>query len=209
MYMNIGNKKYEVIINRKKIKHFYLRVKQDLKIYVSASKRISNREINNILDKEKFKIKDMIDKQLRKINEGYKILGNAIDIVVVSNMKKYEFYNNKLLVKDKSKVDDYLKEIALPIFEERLKYNYDLFAEEIPYPKIRIRKMKTRWGVCNRDRNIITLNLELLKKEKKYIDYVIVHELSHFIHFNHSKLFWNLVSKYISDYKVLRKELRE
>ena len=53
--------------------------------------------------------------------------------------------------------------------------------------------MKTRWGVCNRSNNTITLNSELLKKEITLLDYVIVHEMCHFKHPNHSKDFWNEV----------------
>ena len=69
--------------------------------------------------------------------------------------------------------------------------------------------MSTRWGVCNKKNKTITLNLELIKKDIKYLDYVIVHELCHFIHFDHSKEFWNLVSKYCPNYKQLRKEMRD
>ena len=43
----------------------------------------------------------------------------------------------------------------------------------------------------------------------KYLDYVIVHELSHFIYFDHSKNFWATVSKYCPKYKELRKEMRD
>lgn len=69
--------------------------------------------------------------------------------------------------------------------------------------------MKSRWGVCNRKNISITLNLELIKKEVKYIDYVIIHELSHFIEFNHSHRFWEYVNKYCDDYKKIRKEMKE
>ena len=68
--------------------------------------------------------------------------------------------------------------------------------------------MKTRWGVCNKKDDSITLNLDLVKEDKIYLDYVIVHELSHFIHFNHSKSFWLLVNKYVPNYKEIRKEMR-
>ena len=67
--------------------------------------------------------------------------------------------------------------------------------------------MKTRWGVCNVKTKRVTLNLSLIKKEVKYLDYVIIHELSHLIHANHSKDFWNLVSLLEPNYKKLRKEL--
>jgi predicted metal-dependent hydrolase len=84
-----------------------------------------------------------------------------------------------------------------------------MFEENIPYPLLKIRKMTSRWGVCNRKNNSITLNLELIKWDPIYIDYVITHELSHFVHFNHSASFWKTVSKYCPSYKILRKNLRE
>ena len=56
-----------------------------------------------------------------------------------------------------------------------------------------IRKMKTRWGVCNYKTKRVTLNFNLIKKDIKYLDYVIVHELSHLLYPNHSKNFWKYV----------------
>ena len=67
--------------------------------------------------------------------------------------------------------------------------------------------MKTRWGVCNKRDNSITLNSKLIKYTLKEIDYVIVHELSHFVHFDHSRDFWNLVEENIGDSKKFRKEI--
>ena len=69
--------------------------------------------------------------------------------------------------------------------------------------------MTSRWGVCNTKLRIITLNLELIKRDTKYLDYVIVHELSHLIYPNHSKDFWSLVEENISDYKKYRREMKE
>ena len=69
--------------------------------------------------------------------------------------------------------------------------------------------MKTRWGVCNTKNNNVTLNYELYKYDIGCLDYVIVHELSHFIEANHSKKFWMVVEKYYPNYKEMRKKLRE
>ena len=69
--------------------------------------------------------------------------------------------------------------------------------------------MKTRWGVCNTRTKRVTLNLELIKKDIKYLDYVVAHELSHLVYPNHSKDFWALVELVIPNYKELRKEMRE
>ena len=68
--------------------------------------------------------------------------------------------------------------------------------------------MKTRWGVCNNKLKVITLNTLLIKKDLKYLNYVIVHELSHFIYQNHSKDFWNVVEENCKDYKRIRKDLK-
>ena len=69
--------------------------------------------------------------------------------------------------------------------------------------------MTTRWGVCNTKEKTITLNLELMKRDLKYLDYVIVHELSHLIHANHSKSFWEVVEENEPNYKKIRKEMKE
>ena len=55
----------------------------------------------------------------------------------------------------------------------------------------------------------VTLNLELIKRDLKYLDYVIVHELSHLIEANHSKAFWALVEENCKDYKKYRKEMKD
>ncbi len=67
--------------------------------------------------------------------------------------------------------------------------------------------MTSRWGVCNIKNHNVTLNLELSKYPKVYLNYVIVHELSHFIHPNHSKEFWLLVSKYCPNYKDIKEKV--
>ncbi|MDE5539226.1 MAG: M48 family metallopeptidase, partial [Bacilli bacterium] len=73
---------------------------------------------------------------------------------------------------------------------------------------LRIRKMKTRWGVCNYKSKTITLNSELIRYRKNMLRYVIVHEMCYFYHHNHSAAFWKKVSEYYPEYKMARKELR-
>ena len=69
--------------------------------------------------------------------------------------------------------------------------------------------MTTRWGVCNIKSHNVTLNLELIKRDIKYLDYVIIHELTHLVYADHSKSFWSVVEENMPDYKKYRKEMKE
>ena len=69
--------------------------------------------------------------------------------------------------------------------------------------------MTSRYELCNIKNHNVTLNYQLSKYDSSCLDYVIVHELSHFIHPNHSREFWFLVGKYYPKYKECRKMLKE
>ncbi len=71
----------------------------------------------------------------------------------------------------------------------------------------RVKDIQYAWGSCTNKKNI-TLSLNLIKKREELIEYVVVHELCHLKHMNHSKEFWNLVEKHIPNYKECRKELK-
>lgn len=70
-----------------------------------------------------------------------------------------------------------------------------------------IRRMKTRWGTCNHKKKNIWLNLELVKKPESCIEYVILHELLHFIEEKHSEKFTALLNKYMPKWKSEKEEL--
>ncbi|MGI6330103.1 MAG: M48 family metallopeptidase [Bacilli bacterium] len=209
MKFKIDNDVYDVVIKKKDNKYSYIRVKEDLKIYINTSKEITDKKIKELLEENQVKIKGFLDKEKKKKNESLMFLGNPFDIVFVPSIKEPSLEEGILLINDLNKLDSFYKKMGFRICQERLDFFYNIIEEKIPYPQLKLRKMKTRWGVCNRKNNSITLNLELLKKEIKFLDYVLVHELCHFVHFNHSKDFWLLVSKYIKDYKKLRKEIKE
>lgn len=210
MLFKTDNENYEIIIIKKNNKNTYIRVKEDLKIYITTNKFARDKDIEKLIIANYDSIKDCLEKMKRKKQKNDKnfILGKEVDIIKLSNQTHPKLYGNKFYIKDNN-IDKYLKEFAVDIYEKRVKEIYNMFSESIPYPNIKIRKMSTRWGVCNKKNKTITLNLELIKKDIKYLDYVIVHELCHFIHFDHSKEFWNLVSKYCPNYKQLRKEMRD
>jgi len=70
-----------------------------------------------------------------------------------------------------------------------------------------IRRMKTRWGTCNHKKKNIWLNLELVKKPESCIEYVVLHELLHFIEEKHSDKFTGLLNKYMPKWKSEKEEL--
>lgn len=73
--------------------------------------------------------------------------------------------------------------------------------------KISFRRQKSRWGSCS-GRGSISLNINLVSLPLRTIEYVIVHELCHLKHHNHSKAFWEEVEKFLPDYRTLRDKLR-
>lgn len=77
----------------------------------------------------------------------------------------------------------------------------------LPYRNLTVRRQKTRWGSCS-DQHNINLNDKLLFLPPDLVHYVLVHELCHTIHLNHSKQFWALVGQHESQYRRLDRELR-
>jgi predicted metal-dependent hydrolase len=73
--------------------------------------------------------------------------------------------------------------------------------------KVGVRKMRSRWGSCSREGNI-SINLLLGHLEPRLLEYVVIHELAHIAHHNHSKAFWSLVESYLLDYRARRKLLK-
>jgi hypothetical protein len=130
-------------------------------------------------------------------------LGNELDYI---QFKKVMFDGNIAYGPSIDKVNEYLEKNSIKVFEQRLQLYIDEFGD-IPKFRLRTRKMKTRWGVNNRSSKTITLNTMLIHYKPELIDYVIVHELSHFKHMDHSANFWNEVSKHYPNYKKARKEL--
>ena len=209
----IDNKIYEVVIIKKRNKNTYIRVKDDMKIYVTTNYLTSKRYIKNLLDENYSYLVKMI-KNMCKKNEKKDLffyLGNSYDIIFVNDLKKVDVDSNNYVIyaKDLSQLNRWYNKVIKDTFIERFTYIYNIFDEVNIMPSLKIRKMKSRWGVYNRIKHSVTLNSELIKYNIRCLDYVIVHELSHVIHFDHSKKFWSLVSKYCNNYKNIKKELKE
>lgn len=96
---------------------------------------------------------------------------------------------------------DHLKEIVpeiIKIWEEKTSLNCGHWD---------IKKMRTKWGSCNIEKRKILLNLELAKKPRHCLEYVIVHELMHFFERNHNDNFRSLLDKFMPNWKTYKREL--
>lgn len=208
MKYNYNDEIYDIEIVRKNNKNIYIRVK-DNKIVVTCNYLTTKNTINKLINDNISSINKMIDKSnLRKEKEdNFYLFGIKYDVIYGFN--NIEINSNKIYVKDKKMLDKYIENKVKETFKNHLDFLYNNYKEEIPIPNLKIRKMTTRWGVCNLKNKNITLNYYLYKYDIECLDYVIIHELSHFIYPNHSKLFWNQVSKYCPDYKKIRKKLKE
>ena len=209
MQYKINDYLCNVYIEKKNNKNTYIRIKEDLNIYVTTNYFTTEKQVIKLLDNNYDYLFKMLNnmKQRNEKKELFYYLGKKYDIIYLDS--NVELYDDKIYVKNEETLNKWYKKQIKKIFKERLDYNYGLFIENIPYPNLRIRKMKTRWGVCNKKTNTVTLNSELIKYDISKIDYVIIHELSHFLHFNHSRSFWNQVEKYCPNYKKIRNELKD
>ena len=117
-------------------------------------------------------------------------------------LKKLEESKNKPEEREYTKTDiENLKNKLEYIFPELIKQT------NLVPNKIRIINIKYAWGSCSSNKNI-TINLKLVNKSEEEIKYVALHELCHLKYMNHSDKFWNLVEKYMPNYKEIRKQLK-
>ena len=93
------------------------------------------------------------------------------------------------------------KEKALALAENRIAYYNKLYCFNIN--TIRIKNTKSRWGSCSKKGNL-NFSYKIVLLPENLADYIIVHELCHLGEFNHSKRFWELVSKALPNYKELK-----
>lgn len=92
--------------------------------------------------------------------------------------------------------------VLLPILHEVSKLSKHNFNQAY------VKNLKSRWGSCDRHKNII-LNIYMLQLPEELIEYVILHELTHTVHLNHSAKFWLHLEQFLPNYKELKKELHK
>ncbi|MBR3172762.1 M48 family metallopeptidase [Candidatus Saccharibacteria bacterium] len=131
-------------------------------------------------------------------------------------VKKY-LNNNRKVVREKlpiknpaeQRARDYQKKLLQKKAREYLPYRLEYWAKRYGYKynKCRLSHANTRWGSCSSNRTI-SLNIGLMKVPEVLRDYVILHELAHLNHMDHSKAFWAEVSSHDPRYKIHEKKLK-
>lgn len=103
-------------------------------------------------------------------------------------------------------MDNRYRKAAKEYFTRRVEYYIQQTGGS--YTHITIRDQKTRWG-SRSSSGTLSFNYRLMYAPLKVLDYVVVHELCHITHMNHSKDFWNMVASILPDYKESRDWLKE
>lgn len=122
-----------------------------------------------------------------------------------------EMIKKKLPLKnpDEQRARDYQKKALMKKAREYLPYRLEYYAKlyGYEYEKCRLSHANTRWGSCSSNKTI-SLNIGLMNVPEKLRDYVILHELAHLNHMDHSKEFWAEVGSHDKNYKMHEKKLK-
>ncbi|MBQ8292423.1 MAG: DUF45 domain-containing protein [Bacilli bacterium] len=147
----------------------------------------------------------------------YLFLGHEYKLkILASNIEKVELFNDELVIYSKSLEEAKIKTIlnkwrktqAELIFQEVLNKCFkEMNKYLIKYPLLEIKKYKSRWGCCYPKQNKIIINISVVNLPINFIEYVIFHELTHFVHLNHSKEFHQLLQKFVPNERILKKEI--
>lgn len=199
----------EVDIVRKPNKNIYFRFTDKLHLQITCHKWVSEKELEKIIASEESSLYHMYQKvtEKKQQQEQFMYLGEPYTILWDEHCKKVQIEDGMIYAKNEAQLEKFWMKECYRIFEERLEKCLLLF-DTLPAFTLRVRKMKTRWGVNNYGSHTITLNSELLRQETSLIDYVIIHELCHFKEANHSSRFWHEVEMRYPYYKLARKKLR-
>ena len=213
----------------KDVKNLNLRIRKDGQVYVSANPLVTLEEIDAFVLRKGAYILNALE-QIRSLaqfkkqekqyisGETFYIQGRSLRLIVAPANKNsvtsdgvYIYLNTKNTddaVTKQRAMNCYLDQQCRSIFGTILSEIYPLFQKYgVNMPSLRIRDMDTRWGSCLAKKGIITLNKRLLEAPRSCIEYVVMHELCHFIHPNHSKQFYEFLTMLMPDWKERKSNL--
>ena len=208
-------------IIRSNRKTLSLSINENSDLVVRAPHRVSDDEIQKFIseksawiDKKQRLIKARLEDNLNQFSSAQCLyLGSLYPLKIDNNSVEPISFNGHMFTitnVNRESISLPLKswykkrfiEVALP----RLSYFSD--KHKLKVNQVRVKEQKTLWGSCS-SKNNINLNYLLIMAPMKVIDYVIVHELVHTIHKNHSAKFWQKVATILPNYKDARYWLKE
>ena len=212
----------KIVILRKKIKSFIIKVVDANTVSVSVPFDMDDKMIENLLAQKqrwinkKIKEKQGVFNKNKDIFEYKKVLikGAEYDVTYLDLPNVCCVDNFLILPQNKVEnienakkiIENYLKQLAKNILPKCVAF----WGEKLSLcpTSIQIKYLKSKWGSCNGDGEIV-LNVRLIQLPSRLMEYVIVHELCHLKNLNHSENFWQSVQKVFENYQDLRKELRD
>lgn len=212
---------YTVI--KQKRKTISLIIDEDLKVIVKAPYQLSNKQIDDFVNEHQLWIEKnrQIKQKQQQMNWLYtkkiRYLGEEKNIKIVNHPKKdsIQDINNSLVVETKQPQDiAYIRQLMTCYLKQKMYEQCvalsDAYCKQLGcnYEKITIRKQKTRWGSCS-SKGHLAYNVRLITAPKEVIAYVVLHEVMHLKHFNHSKLFWEEIEQVMPNYRQYRAYLKE
>lgn len=225
MKIKIENKEISIKIIRKNRKTISIKILSRTEIIISAPLFINDEKIKEVIkSKENWiteKLKAIQVEEKTDFREGILFLGISYS-VIIHNVK----HNSLKLIFDKNNFNVYVPENlteedrhanikglfikwyidnARKIFQDKVKFYSNIL--KVTPKRIAIKDQKSRWGSCSSKGNI-NLNYRLVMAPMEVMDYVIVHELCHLIHLNHSKEFWALVKEVFPNYLKCKEWLK-
>jgi predicted metal-dependent hydrolase len=215
-----------VELTRKNVKNLNLRITQpEGQVRVSAPKRMSMDVIYAfvvskydwiVLQQEKIQVQADQDTVIYESGETLCYFGRPLELCVIEsgsrpsvtlNEHQLELYihaNSTYKQRQKTIENWYRHQLKhqIPLLIAKYEHLMNLQVQEFG-----VKKMKTRWGTCNTSAKRIWLNLELAKKPMECLEYVVLHEMTHFLESKHNRRFYNFVTDYMPGWKAAEKKL--
>ncbi|MEG0841210.1 MAG: SprT family zinc-dependent metalloprotease [Erysipelotrichaceae bacterium] len=200
----------------KNVKNINLRIDQAGNILVSAKPFTPLNKIDDFVSSKNEWILNRINKienhkkLCEQSNKLFSLFGRQLKIKITKGKtcNKVYYDNEYLYIQTKGKQDPFkllskfVDQLCQDVFIDIIGIMRNTLNEyNIPTPVLKIRTMSSRWGSCIPAKDQITLNRRLIHYPIEFIEYVVLHELVHFIQPNHSKAFYEIIEKHMSDYK--------
>ena len=220
--IRIGESVYEYEWRRKPIKTLNLRVRPDGRLYVSSPPFVSQKEVERFLQEHRLFIeKTAMRRHTLADGTSVYIFGKKMPLFIEAATDRHHACITEngvyLYVREKDNRDEriglyrnLLRETAECVFPRVLARLYPVAAPYgVPYPQMKLRRMRSRWGSCVPTKRLITLNTYLVIAPLSCTDQVVLHELCHFLEPNHSVGFYAYLNRMMPEWRRWREALKE